>query len=112
MSSVSDSDTDDESANEALHEAVLDSDDDDLEDEESRNYVGFTDKTAAKNLTKQRFLSNASKSSNQISSLMQTSTKNNDSDNDDKEGEGEEVDENEEDEEESLARPAEVRRLT
>ena len=29
-------------------------DDDDLEDEESRNYVGFTDKTAAKNLTKQR----------------------------------------------------------
>lgn len=76
-------------------------DDDDLEDEESRNYVGFTDKTAAKNLTKQRFLSNASKSSNQISSLMQTSTKNNYSDNDDKEGEGEEVVENEEDEAES-----------
>lgn len=84
LPSDSDSDSDSKNSSEGNDLFTDESDDDDAEDEEALNYVGYTDKTLAKSFAKQRFLSNASKSNNQLSNPTKTQPKaSSDSDNDD-----------------------------
>lgn len=98
----SDSDTDkEESEGDDLF--TDESDDDDAEDDEAKNYVGYTDKTLSKNYQVTRFMSNSSKSNNQLTNLTTQEPKASpDNDHDDKDGEeGEELEEDEEEDDDS-----------